>query len=287
MNKRNYIHCSDLHLNFLSEPEIKAFCSDVTKSKPDGVIITGDISEAPSLVNHLKLLEQEIQKPIYYVLGNHDYYRGSVSVVRNIVADKAHGKCSNLFYLPSIGRVPPVEESVKPAIVALTGNTCLVGHDGWYDGQYANWFAPGVVVMSDYMLIGEFRNSYMSGNSTGIYTQMQVLANECGLHIRKHVAEACKDFKTVIFATHIPPWPQNSVHRGRISDFRWLPNFSSKIAGDALIDVATAHPKNEFVVLCGHSHGSAHYCPLPNINSYTANSEYGSPEISIKELSVE
>ncbi len=48
-------------------------------------MISGDIAEATSIELILKEMASTIQKPIYFVLGNHDYYRGSINDLRSTV----------------------------------------------------------------------------------------------------------------------------------------------------------------------------------------------------------
>jgi predicted MPP superfamily phosphohydrolase len=51
----------------------------------DCFAITGDIGEARSIERYLRLLESSLQRPIYFVLGNHDFYHGSIVLVRERV----------------------------------------------------------------------------------------------------------------------------------------------------------------------------------------------------------
>ena len=44
-------------------------------SKPQGVLIGGDIAESHDLVDHLQQIDDELQLPVYFVLGNHDLLR--------------------------------------------------------------------------------------------------------------------------------------------------------------------------------------------------------------------
>lgn len=72
---------TDIHLNFLDADERKRLYQEIINTKCDGVLISGDIAEAPSIKNILQELAIFIKKPIYFVLGNHDYYRGQVGEV--------------------------------------------------------------------------------------------------------------------------------------------------------------------------------------------------------------
>ena len=56
---------------------------DIVSYKPDAVLLGGDIGEAPSLKGYLLGLEDHLERPIYFVLGNHDFYQGSIADVRD------------------------------------------------------------------------------------------------------------------------------------------------------------------------------------------------------------
>jgi len=47
---------------------------------PDGLLITGDIGQAQSVERYLRALDKALPMPIYFVLGNHDYYAGADAV---------------------------------------------------------------------------------------------------------------------------------------------------------------------------------------------------------------
>ena len=73
---------TDLHLNFLTPDHIDRLCRDVREAGTDAVLIGGDIGEAPDVVEQLEGLDARLGLPLYFVLGNHDFYRGSIARVR-------------------------------------------------------------------------------------------------------------------------------------------------------------------------------------------------------------
>ena len=73
---------TDLHLNFLSDHQAEAFCTSLASTEADYFVISGDIGEARSLEHYLRLLESSLQRPLYFVLGNHDFYGGSIEFER-------------------------------------------------------------------------------------------------------------------------------------------------------------------------------------------------------------
>lgn len=280
--------CTDIHLDHLlelvplangmydgtrrqSETKVKNFCDKVLARRPDSVLITGDISEAPTIEAHLEALERNIPGvPIFFVLGNHDFYHGSIVEVRERLR-RFDGTNGRLTWLNTQGAV------------SLTENTALVGHDGWYDGGYSDWFSSRLV-MNEYHIVKEFRFKHPNI----VFETMQQLASQCADHIDQHVHEAAKNHKNVLFGTHVPAFRNNSrAPDKRLSDPQWLPNMSSKKAGDALLRAARAFPDVSFTCLSGHTHTAWEGQYLPNLRELTGTSDYGHPAMSIRVIEVE
>lgn len=256
----------------LSEPQVASFCRKVMAEKPDSVVITGDISTTQGLEVHLMWLEKYLPGiPVYFVLGNHDYYNGSINAVRASIA-KYDGTKTRTQWLNVTG------------VVKLTEKTALVGHDGWYDGGYSDWF-KSKLIMTEYVLTSDFRFQ----PPTLQHRRMVELATQCGHHIDRHVQDAAsKGFQHVVFATHVPPFRENSRAPDRsLSDKDWLPNMSSKIAGDALLRAAEAYPGVKFTCLSGHTHTSCSQDYRPNLTCLTGHAKYGEPISSLRIIEVE
>src|SRR5437764_12266516 len=117
---------TDPHLNFLQRPAVEAFFQTVAETAADGILLSGDIGEGRNATQYLKLLASHVTCPIYFVLGNHDFYKGSIAGVRKQVAAVCKA-VPRLHYLNETG------------IVALSETTGVVGHDGWADGQLGDY----------------------------------------------------------------------------------------------------------------------------------------------------
>src|SRR4051812_312264 len=121
---------TDVHLNFLDPADAEEFFRVVAEVPSDTILLSGDIGEAPDVCLLLNALDTAVRRPVYFVLGNHDFYRGSIAAVRRDVRALCSA-CPGLHWLPGDGVVP------------LTADTCLVGHDGWGDGRYGDyWGSP-------------------------------------------------------------------------------------------------------------------------------------------------
>ena len=66
---------TDIHLNFLEFADRKRFYQDIVAIKSNAVLVSGDIAEAPNVSEILEEMAQHIAKPIYFVLGNHDFIK--------------------------------------------------------------------------------------------------------------------------------------------------------------------------------------------------------------------
>jgi predicted MPP superfamily phosphohydrolase len=69
---------TDLHLNFVEDGQIDELAEEIRETDPAGLLIGGDLGEASSWESYLHRLDELLAIPIYFVLGNHDYYGGSL-----------------------------------------------------------------------------------------------------------------------------------------------------------------------------------------------------------------
>lgn len=73
---------TDIHLEFLEPDQRLAFVDHLAESVPDIVLVVGDTGIASNFASFLQIIERRLECPIYFVLGNHDFYRGSIAEVR-------------------------------------------------------------------------------------------------------------------------------------------------------------------------------------------------------------
>lgn len=255
---------TDLHLNFADSLAIDQFADEVHAGRPDVLLLAGDIGQATDLVARLGLLRRLLQPPIYFVLGNHDYYHGSIAGVRGDVA-AAVGRLRDLTWLS-------VSEPVS-----LTGTTALVGHDGWGDGRLGNT-ETSPVVLNDFRLIEELRQASRSGHHQ-LITRLQRLGDEAASHLRTCLTRALAAHQHVLVLTHVPPFREAAWHEGRESGEDWLPYFACQAVGDVVREVMADHPDHRVTVLCGHTHGGGYCRVLPNVEVFTGGAEYGQPRL--------
>jgi hypothetical protein len=85
---------TDLHLNFLRPPAVAAFLSSLAEVEADAFLLGGDVGEAEDVDFYLDSLDSVLARPIYFVLGNHDFYRGSLAGVRSLAPGVPSGRVS-------------------------------------------------------------------------------------------------------------------------------------------------------------------------------------------------
>jgi 3',5'-cyclic AMP phosphodiesterase CpdA len=252
---------TDIHLNFLGDGEIDSFCKSILAAEPDILLVGGDIGEAHNVESYLQTLENRLHIPIYFVLGNHDFYRGSITKVRNSALQLTQ-QSRWLRWLPATG------------IVKLTKETCLIGHDTWADGRIGD-YANSTVVLNDFFLIHELKIA----DSNVRLSKLNALGDEAAAFFRRLLPEALSRFDNILLLVHVPPFKESCWHEGKISDDSWLPHFTCKAVGDLLTEIMAKHSDKRMTVLCGHTHGSGEAQILPNLYVKTGGATYGWPQL--------
>jgi len=263
---------TDIHLNFVPFPAL--FGKELAGEKADGVLITGDISECHRLSRDLLSLREGIgtKTPIWFLLGNHDAYQGSVMQAKSI-ANKMNAIASNLIYIGS--------EEHKG--VELVEGTWLIGVDGWYSATAGTPFESNVQ-MSDFSLISEMlvtgTRDPRDLTAGRVAAARRLASDEADIAKTKLAAILRKKPKRVVLATHVPPYAQASFHMKGLSDDQWLPWFTNTLLGDLLDKVAAAHPEVLFDVVCGHMHTGGVYHRAENVSVTVGAARYAVPAIT-------
>ena len=257
---------TDIHLNFLNDIERRQFLESV-KDRSDALAVSGDIGESHDVVRYLREMEDVIRKPIYFVLGNHDFYRGSIAKTRVEVADVAQ-QTRHLKYLTAMG------------VTELTARTAIIGHDGWADGRLGD-YQNSSVILNDHLLIAELSRWHedFSLDKLGLSNTLTTLADEAARHFEALLEEAASKYPHVIAVTHVPPFREAAWYQGKTAAADYLPYFACKAVGDVLQEVMQAHPQSRMLVLCGHTHGGGELQVLDNLRVLTGEAQYHHPAI--------
>ena len=232
---------TDIHLNFMRPLALRAFYDRVRKEQPDVLLVTGDIGESDSVARFVD--ELGAIAPVYYVLGNHDYYRSSIAAVRERMRP---------------GWLPAMQP------IQLTERTVLLGIDGWGDARCGD--LASTVQLSDWQLIEDFADVRYDRAA-----RIQLLADlgtAEAFALGELLARAPQS-ESLVVLTHVPPFAEACVYDGVMSEPAWLPWFTCVATGEVLAEYARAHPTKQITVLCGHSHGAGVCRPEPNLEVRT------------------
>lgn len=255
---------TDIHLDFvdsLQGEKFKNFVDSMLIESPDAVLLTGDISIADQLFEHLLVLENVFNIPIMYVLGNHDYYGGSIRSVRD-AAKNLNQRSKRLRWLGGIEHA------------RLTLDTALVGHDCWYDALNGNW-QNSRVILSDWSQIREFEE--IKRIPQLVIDKSRSLTKEGALHLEKSLDVVVKKYKNVIIATHVPPFIEACREEGKCTIPDCEPWYTCLSVGRLIFSYADKNPNVNFTVFSGHTHGKGNVRLLPNLEVRVGRSVYGKP----------
>lgn len=254
---------TDTHFNIYSHKDVAVkYANAIKASGYDALLITGDISTGVDVCRDVGQLADRLGDPnVFYVLGNHDLWGSSRSRVHEDLR-----KCNRGVYLP------------LHSYVQLGKGVYIAGFDGWYDARHGD-HAQADFFMNDWRSIEELKQSLIADRAPPIAACKQ-FADESAKDFFRRCQLVPSDAKEVIIATHIPPWPQNSMHRGRVATAGSLPFYSSRISGNVIETLAKNNPNVKFTVKCGHSHHPALHKPLSNVTAETGAAEYGKTSLA-------
>jgi len=291
-----FVWTSDVHAKLLNDSA--AFWKQMPKT--DRLIISGDISDCPSLADEIDVMMTSIPKAVrvYFVLGNHDFYRGSFKEAEEIVEDACRKHKDRLFYL-SASRMPVFIEEEAIAIA---------GANGWCDGNGQSFaeVAHLGVQMNDFNRISELFVMTDAGNHLERKKVDQGIGKIVNQSIRilraqLNAAIECPSIKHIVIVTHVPPFVESAVNglcmryqnHSDTDDVEseLLPFYVCKKMGEMIMSkvrvMLRTSKRKDITILSGHVHGeSEHSICSDNITvkAYTHPSGYHDPKF--KEMNI-
>ncbi|HXF29170.1 MAG TPA: metallophosphoesterase [Chlamydiales bacterium] len=254
---------SDLHFDSAEEEVRKKFFHALHKINCDVTLISGDIADGPKSLKYLKALREHIKGPIYFILGNHDFYGLAIDIHKKRAQEFAAAE-ANLYYLTTL------------PFVSLNETTALVGHDGWADAGEGT-FLLSTVCLRDYFEIVDLKGRAPKE----LEEKLHELGKEAALQAEQEMRAALEKHQKVIFLTHAPPFREACLFEGNITNDDWAPHFVDKAMGQMLRCVMEQHPDKSCLVLSGHTHHEAERQILPNLAVRVAHAEYGDPRYQL------
>ncbi len=255
---------TDIHLDSANLQGRSRFINQITSAHADALLITGDIANGETIDTELMWILEQTGLPLYFVLGNHDYYNADIASVRNLI-DILTTQHPRLTWLD---KAPPV----------LLGKArYLVGDGGWGDARNGDFLRTSIRI-NDHRLIRD-----LTGHSRiDLQKKLHQLGEESAQRLAQKIATLLNDqtpLQEVVVATHVPPFPESAWYMGYSGAEDWIPDFTCKAVGDLLLQVATEHPQIQWTVLCGHGHHEGRVQMLDNLLVHTGKADYGSPAV--------
>jgi predicted phosphohydrolase len=233
----------------------------IASRSPDAVLITGDISEGDDVVFQLKRMSEAVNLPLYFVLGNHDFYQSDISSTR----ENVRNACDQNSLLNYLTDSPPLQ---------LHDSVYLIGEDGWGDATRGNYEASPIR-LNDFALIDDFAREDASKWKSLLQEQGKQSADR----LRKQLDQVPSETTHLIIATHVPPHCESCWYEGRTTDENWAPFFVCGQVGDVLEQFACENTTIKLHVLCGHTHHAGTAELSENLIVYTGAAVYGQPDL--------
>jgi len=236
---RQYVWLTDLHVDKLSADDYAELISSIIALKADGVWLTGDIGDPPANWVFLETLLHHVKFPIYFVLGNHDYYQQRIADVRK-KANQLMDTFKQAHYLTN-----------EPAH-RINEDTLLVGVDGWANTAdiplaQPTWDSERVMDLQSPHLatLQQVMNKKAAVDAS-------LLLSKCQQSIRAAT-------KRVYILTHVPPeqarcgqYPVKPLQARRAV-------YYSCALGGVLDELRLQYPLIHFYVFSGHVHQNQLY----------------------------
>lgn len=235
MKKNTYVWLTDTHTKIFGRYKM---LSNILDRKPTAVFLTGDISEGYAFLSDLEFLGKKIGRPLYFVLGNHEYWGSSFDKVQFGVRELC-AKYKNLIWMDESG------------IIALNEETCLIGRGNWYDARIGN--EDFIKYTFDWWAIEDFRKLNSMKQRIDL---MRAIADKTTQILCHQLEEAVETYKSVYLLTHIPPFSEAHRANDWISDKFYEPYNTNIRLGQELEKIMSKHKKRHLTILCGHCHVS-------------------------------
>lgn len=252
---------TDPHFDHVKLDIWQSWAERLIAYRPSALILTGDLSEGDDVAYQLRCLAETFEIPIYFVLGNHDFYGKSIGQTRRDIIDLSR-EVGCLTYLTDSGPIIPKK------------GFAIVGEDGWGDATQGD-YEGSIVRLNDFALIEDFRQS----DPSTWQSILQEQGRQSAERLRHKLSSLPNDTDHVLVATHVPPFREACWYEGKTTNDDWAPFFVCGSVGELLKEVAASTPDRQYTVLCGHTHHDGDAKILSNLHVHTGYSRYGTLDI--------
>lgn len=233
----NCLWLTDLHVDRLSKVQHQELINKISAAGAEQIWLTGDIGDPPFNWQFLETLLKRLDVPIYFVLGNHDYYHQSIADMRT-QAWQLTCEFEHAYYLTMTHPI-------------VRGDMMLTGVDAWANTndiplKARTWDAEAI-------------DNWAALSLSELQQAMNVQAQEDAKHLRLQCEQGItKRTKNVYLLTHIPP-----LHAVQSDKAKPLQNdrsvFYSCALADVLTDLQKDYPTIAFHIYSGHVHKTFQY----------------------------
>ena len=251
---------SDVHLDMVDMSWFEDLCTEIKNADAQSIWLTGDIATGNDVCDWLVRIHHQTQLPIYFVLGNHDYYDSSFAKVDQDVQEML-SKHDGIFWMDT-------QDSV-----ALNEATSLVGVGGWGDAR-AGDFHNTPIRINDHRLIEDLSNIPRDE----VYHRLQQRGSMMAHRLEQQLS-TCMNAQSIWVLTHVPPFEQSCWYKGKAGDPHWTADFVCVAVGEVLEQFAQENPEKNIYVLCGHGHNRGIVRMHKNLIVHTAAAEYRKPRV--------
>lgn len=254
------LRLTDIHLDKATTSAKSRFLGALRASPCDAVLITGDISVAADLIDHLTEISKACGKrPVIFTTGNHDYFGSSFKEVDQAIASL----CARHRNLIALG---------NGEVIQLSNNTGMVGHPGWYDGQSGAGEQTKVESPDRYQI-----HDFIDLDRKAFFKKLRLLGQESAKYFRKVLPQALSYYSKVILATHVPPFTQGIRYSQMGCVWNRQPYFANRAAGNLIWGISKSFPNRRIQIYAGHTHSAASVMMRPNLSMHVAGARPGCP----------
>jgi len=256
--KSKFLWYTDTHLDMVFPWSKRQLITHINKENPSGIFITGDISNGKSTPKDLEYLASNIECPIYFVLGNHDFHFSSMKSIYDSIRELCV-KHNNLIWM--------TESSPQ----YINNNTAVIGTEGWYDAMVGNPFY--IRFTFDWFQIKEFLA--MSSMKERIDGFRDLASKSCEI-IEKQLLKVChnNEVETIYLLTHFPCWIEATRDVGTLMEKFWLPYNTNLRLGKLIEKIMKEFPSKRLIVISGHTHEDCHVHITNNIECKVNKAKY-------------